>query len=281
MIFESSKMKLEVISTKLIGETNDCYICKDLKSSGGSLYTVIVAKDHECIKNVLEAFRRLDLVENSALVDSFACEGIHVLVFPYRRERNLFDFYAGELYSLKVCEDICINTIIACMQLALPYQLLYLLLTQNQLNLSSDNNIFMSYAIDLKDFDLNITEKDCVVECARIILVLLEAKASQKANSFILLQKKSANRSYSKFSELYRDITIAAVGDKRISLFGRLKLWLSLYSNYIFGVLFWICVILGIIALSLILSRFVLGNGSWLRIIFNNFKNIGTESLVQ
>ncbi len=224
MIFESSKMKLEVISTKLIGETNDCYICKDLKSSGGSLYTVIVVKDHECIKNVLEAFRRLDLVENSALVDSFACEGIHVLVFPYRRERNLFDFYAGELYSLKVCEDICINTIIACMQLALPYQLLYLLLTQNQLNLSSDNNIFMSYAIDLKDFDLNITEKDCVVECARIILVLLEAKASQKANSFILLQKKSANRSYSKFSELYRDITIAAVGDKRISLFGRLKL---------------------------------------------------------
>lgn len=280
MVFESSKMRLEVISTKLIGDANDCYICKDLASSGDSLYTVLVVKDHECIKNVLEAFRRMSLVENSTLVDSFACNGVHVLVFPYRRERSLFDFYAGDLYSLKVCEDICINTIIACMQLMLPYQLLYLLLTQNQLNLTSDNNIFMSYAVDLSGFDLNITEKDCVVECARIIMVLLESKSSQKANSYILLQKKSANRSYARFSELYRDITIAAVGDKKITLFGRIRLWFSLYSNYIFGVLFWVCVILGLVALSLLLSSFVLGNGSWFRILFNNFKTIGTESLI-
>ena len=112
MIFESSKMRLEVISTKSLTDANDCYICRDLNSPGESLYTVIVMNDHDLIRNVLEAFRIDNMYDSEMLVDSFAYMGKHILVFPYRRERNLFDFYAGDAYTLSQCEEICINTII-------------------------------------------------------------------------------------------------------------------------------------------------------------------------
>ncbi|MCR5101268.1 MAG: hypothetical protein K6B41_07915 [Butyrivibrio sp.] len=281
MIFESSKMRLEVISTKSLTDANDCYICKDLNSPGESLYTVIVLKDHELIRNVLEAFRKMGDYNSEMLVDSFAYMGRHIIVFPYRRERNLFDFYAGDSYKLSQCEEICSNTIISCMTSGLPYPLLYLILVQKELNLSADNTIYLGFAMDMADFDPEITEKECVVECAKILMFLLEPKASQKVNSYVLLQKKSSNRSYSKFAELYRDITIAAVGQKKQGLISRFKAWFSLYSNTIFGILFWVCVILGIFALSILLSRLLLGNGSWIRLLFNNFKRIGTESLLQ
>ncbi len=281
MIFESSKMRLEVISTVSLTSANDCYICKDLNSPGESLYTALVIKDHEIIRNVLEAFRKVGSNGSAALVDSFAYMGRHILIFPYRRERRLLDFYNGDVYKLSQCEEICINTIISCMTCGLPFQLLYLIIIQNQLNLSADNKVYMGFSIDLTDFDPEVTEKDCVVECAKILLKLLEPKASQKANSYVLLQKKSMNRSYYKFAELYRDITIAAVGEKKHGIIARIKAWFALYSNTIFGILFWICVILGLFALTILLSRLILGNGSWFRLLFNNFKHIGTESLLQ
>ncbi len=281
MIFESSKMRLEAISTKSLTDASDCYICRDLNSPGDSLYTALVLKDHDLIRNVLEAFRKEEGYNDTSLIDSFAYMGKHILIFPYRRERNLFEFYVGDTYKLSQCEEICINAIISCMTSGLPFPLLYLILVQNQLNLTADNKIHLGFTIELNDFDPEITEKDCVVECARILLFLLEPKASQKANSYVLLQKKISNRSYSRFSELYRDITIAAVSGKKKGIIASIKAWFALYSNTIFGVLFWICVLLAIFALTILISRAVLGNGSWFRLLFNNFKQIGTETLLQ
>ena len=281
MIYESDKMQLLVVATKFVGEVNDCYICRDLLSSGGILYTVIVVHQHEVVKNVLSLFALSDRKGEKVLVDDFSFGDKHIYVFPFHKERPLHQFYEGESLTLSQCEEVCISTIIACITSDLPYPILYLLLKNDMLQLAADRSVFFGYELDLKDLDMNIGESECTQICAEILLHMLEPKSGQKATSYYLLQKKTANSSYSRFTDLYRDITIAAVTNKKITPLFLIKFWIKKNSDTLLGILFWISLILGILAISLIVSRFFLGGNSWFRLLFNTFKKIGTESLVQ
>ncbi len=281
MIYESAKMRLLPVATKSVGEVNDCYICRDLASSGGILYTTVVIHRHDVVRRVLELFKFSGRNGEQTLVDEFAVGDKHVLVFPYHKERPLFDFYEGESMTLSMCEDICISAILACITSDLPYPILYLLLGNGMLNLSNDGSVFFGYEMDLSELNDEIGEKECTDVCARTLLLLLQPKSGQKATSFYLLEKKVANGSYHRFTDLYRDITIAAVSKKKITPFFLIKLWIKRNADTIVGVLFWISLILAVFALSIIASRFFLGGNSWFRLLFNTFKNIGTESLLQ
>ena len=222
----------------------------------------------------------LDLGKD-VLVDNFAVADKHVLVFPYHNERPLFDFYVGETLSLSKCEDICISTILACITCDLPYPILYLLLKNEKLNLSSDGSVYLSYDMSLDELDETIAERECTDICARLLLRILEPKSGQKATSYYLLDKKVANGSYQKFPDLYRDVTIAAVSKKKITPFFIIKLWFKRNADTLIGILFWLSFLLGLFALSIFLSSILLGGNSWLRLFFNTFKKIGTESLLQ
>jgi len=281
MIYESGKMRLLVVSTKFVGEVNDCYICKDLLAPGEILYTVIVVHQHDIVRDVLSMFALSDRKGEQILIDSFSYGDKHIYVFPYHKERPLDQFYDGDFLSLSQCEDICISTILACITSDLPYPILYLLLKNNMLQLSSDNNVFFGYEMDLKDFNKEISERECTQACAEILLHLLEPKSGNKATSYYLLQKKTANNSYARFTDLYRDITIAAVTKKKLTVLEVIRLWIKRNSDAILGILFWVSLILAILALSFIISRLFLGGNSWLRLLFNTFKKIGTESLNQ
>ncbi len=129
--------------------------------------------------------------------------------------------------------------------------------------------------------DITKTERDCAVKCADIMLSVLETKSDVKNISFELLSKKSANNSYSRFTELYRDLRIAATPVKKRQLLVRIKSFFHRNSDRLFGILFWVSLILGIVALVLLLTHLVWGDVPFLRIFFNSFKNIGTESLTK
>jgi hypothetical protein len=281
MIYESGNMRLLTVSTRSIGEVNDCYICRDISSSGGMLYTVIIVHQHEVVRKVLEMFKLSDRSGEGVLIQDFSIGDGHALVFPYHRERPLLEFYEGNSMSLAQCEEVCINTILACITSDLPYPILYLLLKDGQLNLAGDKSVFLSYELDLEKLDETKTESDCTGECAAILLELLRPKSGQKATSFYLLDKKVANGSYDRFTDLYRDITIAAVTNKKLTPFVLFKLWLRRNSDTIIGIMFWLSIILAVIALSILLSRLFLGGSSWFRLLYNTFKRIGTESLLQ
>ena len=281
MIYESGKMRLLPVATKSIGKVNDCYICRDLASSGGILYTVIVVHEHKIVRKILELFQLSGRSGKDVLVDNFAVADKHVLVFPYHNERPLFDFYVGETLSLSKCEDICISTILACITCDLPYPILYLLLKNEKLNLSSDGSVYLSYDMSLDELDETIAERECTDICARLLLRILEPKSGQKATSYYLLEKKVANGSYQKFPDLYRDVTIAAVSKKKITPFFIIRLWFKRNADTLIGILFWLSFLLGLFALSILLSSIFLGGNSWLRLLFNTFKKIGTESLLQ
>jgi len=280
MIFESSKLKLEEVGVIHLSPGGDCLICKDLNSGGNVMYTVFRVLDHDLVRLVISLFENLG-AEESALVDSFATENCHIFVFPYRKERPLQDFYMGDTMSLEKCEDICMNVILACMTSGLPWPFLYCILDQELLNLNKDDSVFFSYGVRLKSLSTDIREKDCVVACAGILMRLLESKAAVKADSYMLLQKKIASRSYSKFTELYRDVRMAATPAGKVGPIARFKIWFSIHKDRVFGILFWICLILVIVALAMLVTNAAFGDVPWLRIFINNFKWIGTESLLQ
>lgn len=281
MTYQSDKMQLNCIQTILVSDCNDIYVCVDEKTSTQNKYMVLVIKSHDIIKKYIEISSQVDYAKDLYLVDHFSEQGKYVLVFPYIKRRPLKDFYISRSLELVDCEDICSNLVLSCIQSGLPFPLLYEVIKQGQLNLNRDHSIYITYELDLSELDETKTEKDCVIECARILLSLFESKQKQKAISYTLLQKKIRSQSYSRFTELYKDITIAAQPKKKLNIVGRIKALWKRSKDGLFRLFLVLCVLLIVFAALSLVSQVIFGDVPWLRIFFNNFKQIGTESLIQ
>ena len=265
MIFYSPRVNYEVVSVRDKGQVNECYIARNSREEDGSLYLLLLIKEHETVRKLLNILRMMSVSEESPLIESFSVNEDYMLVFPYRAERPLDSFFVGDAYTLTQCENISTN----------------LILSQRKINITRDENIYLSFDIDLTELNEYKGERDCASECALIILDILSSKADQKNISYELLKRKTANRSYSRFTEIYRDIMIASASVKKRSIFVRIKSLIYRNLDRIFGIIFWISLILMIIAIVLFLTHFMWGDIPFLRLFFNSFKNIGTESLLQ
>jgi hypothetical protein len=281
MIFESAKQRLSVVKTSLNSEVNDVYICRDLRSSANDLYTVIAVHEHLLVKQLLSILQDIPSGSTDSIVDTFSFQGDFIMVFPYKNARPLKMFYMGDAYPLTRCEDIALNILIACIGTGLPRQLLYLILSQGLVNIGSDDEIYFGYEIDLKDFDVNIGEKECVYECAGILLKILEPQSSDKTISYQLLTRKMANDSYARFSELYRDIRIAAVPKRKRGLRARIRDLFMRNRDTLFAILLRVAIVLTVIALLSLISQILFGDVLWLAFLYNHFKIIGTENLAK
>ncbi|MCD8326453.1 MAG: hypothetical protein LUC90_07155 [Lachnospiraceae bacterium] len=279
MIYQSQLMKLLCVRTIKSNTVNDVLVCRDLNSAAGTLYTVLAVKAHETVKLCLEMFRMRGISEKDVCVHSFSDQGVFCMVFEYKPERPLSDFYTGRFYTLQECEAICVQVIMACITSGLPYPFLYLVLKQGQLNLSKDHSVYLGYQIDLQELDITKTERDCVVKCAGILRGLLKPKASSKAFSYRLLEKKIDRRSYTSFTELYKDIRVAAAPEKKKGIIKRLKAWFVRRQDIVFRILMYLCVVLAVFVLVSVVTQLLFGDVPWLRLLFNGFKTIGTESL--
>lgn len=276
-------MTLESIRTIRDNEWSRVTVERDIETDGMALYTVIHVKEHSLVRDLLQMFEDAKNMANggSALITSFS-DGIeYVFVFPYRTERPLFDFYMGESYSLADCEDICCNVILACLSAKLPYPFLLLILDQELLNFAKDYSVSLDYSVDIGSLDIRADERQCVTACAKILIRLLENKATDKAITYQILVKKIANRSYQTFTELYRDLRIAATPRSKRGLLARLKGWWSRNREIFFRIVIVAAIIIGIVALVFLISNLVMGDIPFLRLFYNNFKLIGTESMLQ
>ncbi len=281
MTFESDKSSYTVVSTLFSGDANACYVVRPTDDMDGRNFFIIAVKDHEIIRSLMEASGRIKSLEESQLVDAFSHGNEYILVFPYRQERPIDRFFEGDAYTLSQVEEIGRNLLMTCMTASLPFPMLYLLLEQSCINLARDGSTYLTFVVDLQALDLKRTERDCTVKCAEILRDLLSSKADQKNVSFELISRKCENNSYNSFTELYRDLQIAAMPVERVGFFIRIKSFFVRNADLLFGILFWVCVILGIVALVLLLTHVVWGDLPIFRWFINNFKNIGTESLQQ
>ena len=280
MIYESQGMQLNTIRVVRKGTANDVYICRDDSSQAGSLYTLWVVRDHNIVRQLLHMFEskgdRMD-----AYLGSFSWNGDFCMVFPYKAERPMRSFYNGDKFPLPKCEVICSNLVTACMTEGVPYPVLYLMLQQEQIHLAKDDSVFFSYQVGLEELDSTVGEKECVVQCARILMELLTPKSYQKAISYTLVKKKVEKKSYNSFLELYKDIQIASQTSTKIGLRARLNTELKVQKDRIFRALLILSLALILLVLVSLLAQVIFGEAPWLRIFSNHFRIIGTENLVQ
>lgn len=282
MVFQSQKMQLQSVRLVLKNEINEVHVCRNLIDKNGGLYTVIAVSDHSYVRRFLTICEQQTRGEEDFFVDCFSDGESQIIVFPYVKERPLESFYRPDVLSVSECEDVCINTIIACMSSSLPWPLLYLVLNQGQLHLARDGSVYLGYMIDLKDLNVERTEKDCTVRCARILLDLLRPKEGRRQiNSLVLLDKKVSKAAYTKFVELYKDVRISAVPKGKTGFFQRIRQWFARNKDALFKVLLWISIILALFVILSFLSQLIFGDVPWLRLFINSFDRIGTESLLQ
>ena len=280
MIYQSDHLTLRSVMDVFQGEINDVMICEEISGSRECYYTLVAVKDHETVKKLLQIMKQSEK-DVSCCVDMFSSNNRFCMVFPYIKERRLADFYMAKAIPLALCEEICLNLLLQCMSSTLPYPLLELALKQGQIHLLKDNSIVLGYCMDLAGLNENSTEKECVMQCAIRIRELLQEKTTKKNVSYQLLLKKIPKQSYQDFRELYKDIRLSTTNIGKRSIKKRLTDFWGQNQASIFRLLLYLSVILAILVAVMFLSNVIWGDVPFLRLFFNTFKQIGTESLTK
>lgn len=282
MVLNANKLLLHVVREVFVSEVNDIYVCRDEKGVDNQYYTLLLIKDHQIAGQIIQAFERNKKESREqAYIDCFSIQDDIGMVFPYNLERPLKQFYMGSLLSISKCEEVCCNLIIQCITLELPPQLLYLILSQEAIHIQRDSSILFSYMLDLKEYDGERTEKDCVRKCAEIIVKLLGQCQKKNIKSYELIRKKTYKTGYSEFSELYKDIMLAAVPGQKTSIRVRWKNFWEQKKDALFRLLLIFCFMLMIFMLIMMLSQIIFGEVPLFRLCSNPFKRIGTETLIK
>lgn len=281
MFYQSGKMELECIRTIFQGNVNDVYICRDCNVKGDIPYTLLVIKEHTIARKYLEIFEKAGKKAINSYIDRFSDKGYFCMLFEYKQERPMKDFYMGGSISLEESEEICISVILKCMESCLPYPILYMVLEQGQLHLAKDRSIYFSHYLNMERLDEKKTEKDCAHLCATILKELLKSKASSKGFAYRVLEKKIRRESYGCFVDLYRDLKLTATPKEEKGLGRKIKAFFGKYRDVLLRIFYFLCIIIILLALLSLVSQMIFGDIPWLRIIINGFKKIGTESLLQ
>ena len=280
MIFQSDHMTLECVMDVYKGKVNNIYVCVDKTNGRNNYYTVLVVKDHDVVKKILKIVEA-DPDRLESFVDMFSYHNDFCLVFDYVKERNIDDFYAANETPIQTCVDIGLNLVVQCMGSRLPYPFLELVLKQRQIQLLRDNGIALSYNLDLEELDENATEATCALQLAILLRDFLKQKIPKKNITYKLLLKKIPKQSYHEFREIYKDVQLSAMQMGKTSLKTRIKAYFSRNGSTFFRIFLVVAIILVCIALPMFISQMVWGDIPFLRVFFNTFKTIGTESLLK
>ena len=281
MVYQIGNMILQQTQEILRGKVNDVIVCQDMAANGKVYYTVLVVHDRNLAKKLMDLFHSKTMQSNHRFVLDFTWKNSYLMVFDYVKERSLKQFFSSEIATLQECEQIAQNLTVECLAGGNPYPILYLQLKQNQINISKDKSIYLGYNIDLSQFSGKITEKECATICAQIIFEYIKEISSQKATSYKLLEKKVGKSGYQRFTDLYKDLKMAAQPLKKDGIIQKIKKFAKQHQDHLFKLLLIVSVLLGILALAMVISQIIFSDVPFLRIFFNPFKVIGTESLLQ
>jgi hypothetical protein len=191
------------------------------------------------------------------------------------------DFYQTGVQTVERAERIGMNLVAECIGSPLPWPLLELVLRERQVQLLQDDSVALGYMVNLEELNPNSGEPECVRACAKLVRELIAPVAGKRTVSLQLLDKKIPLRTYSAFRELYRDLSVTAKKPDGQGILGRIRSWGIRNQEEIFRVLLWISVILLILVLIMALSNVVFGDIPFMRMFFNSFKKVGTESMLQ
>ncbi len=281
MVYHADNMVLASIQEIFRGPVNDVIVVENLRSTLKERYTLIVVKDRDCAKRLLAILQNSEKESagKNPCLKMFAENEFLCFLFEYRPERKLERFAPGQLLNPFLQEKVCVNIVMECLSVALPYPLLYLILDQGNVQLEKDNSVYFTYTLDLSQLNEAKNEAACTDRCVDILLQLLQYNSRKRLKSFELLRKKADRKAYRMFPELYRDIRLSAIPEKKLPFTRRVKnFWLRNKDTF-FRILLVLCTITVIVALLMLISQLVFGSIPFFRIFENSFGNIGTENL--
>ena len=268
MIYYFEERVLEVVATLFSGSVNDVLVCRDTASPVGTTYTLWVIHDHDCIKKLLPIWESCDT--EAPYLFSFAQNDELIYGFPFRTERRFSSFAKGQMAAPSVGETICTNLVVECISCPFPYPLLHLMLSQNNVHITKENEIYFTCALDLSQLDDTIGERECAIRCAQMILELLEGVSKKKGRelkSFELIRRKIKSNSYNSFAELYRDICLTSMPGGKLSIKARLQGWWLRNKDTLFKWLLVLCIIAAVVALIMLISQLIYGDIPLLRLL--------------
>lgn len=279
MIYRSERMTLVAVMDAYHGDVNDVMICED-EQAKGNYYTVLKITDHNTVKKLLAVLEEYP-DKRDCVIDMFACEDDFLVVMEYCRARPLMDFFGTGEQSKERAERISVHLVAACIGSKLPYPLLELALKGCQVHLRQDDSVDIGCVLDLKQLDPASGERVCANACAKLVRELLQKAYAKRMVSLQLINKKLPLQNYYTFRELYQDLYISSEGAPRRGLLGRIRAWGLRNQESIFRMLLWTSVLLLILVVLMALSNVVFGDIPFMRLFFNSFKRIGTESMLQ
>ncbi len=287
MVYHVGNMILQQTQEVFRGKVNDVIVCQNMADSTMPYYTVWIVHDRRMAKKLMQLFHDAREQKKTKFIADFIWKDNYLMVFDYVKERPLQQFFTSEIATLAECEEMALNLTVECMASGVPYPVLYLQLQQNQIHISSDKNVYLSYAVDLESFSPYITERECATLCAQKLFPLLGQVSAgrkgklSKATSYRLLESRSWKSGYHRFMDLYKDLKMAAVPLKKDGFFKQLQKFYRHHQDTIFRLLLVVCVVAAILALITLVSQMLFGDIPFLRLFVNTFKVIGTESLLQ
>jgi hypothetical protein len=277
MIYEIGNMSLNCIREVFRCEADNVSICQDINAAADTCYTLVTVKDHGLAKELIESFE----AEGKQFLATAPHPDGFLILFPYKPERRLSQFYMGSLFSNEECEKICVNLVMECMRADIPYPLLYLILDQDQIDLGKDCSISFGYGLDLSAYDSSIGERECANKCAEIVFGLIESKSEAKAMSYELMKRKVPKNVYIHFAEIFRDIKVTTEAEVKVGIVKRARAFLSRNLGRFFKLFIILCGIPVVVVLLMLLTQLLVGDISFFRLFKNPFKEIGTESMLQ
>ncbi len=281
MIYHVGKMALQETQVVFRGKVNDVLVCQDISTAGKAYYTVLLVHERAAAKLLMELYHKGGERARSTFVAEHIWKEQYLLVFDYVRERALEQFFSSEIATLAECEQLCQNLTVECMAGGIPYPVLYLQLLQDQIHISRDKGVYLGYCIDLTELSAENKERECATLCARKIFALLEGFNSGRATSYKLLAARTQKSGYQRFTDLYKDLKLAAVPLKKDGIIQRIKRFFRHHQDRLFRILLVFCLVVGIFALLMVLSQIFFSDVPFIRIFVNTFKVIGTESMLQ
>jgi hypothetical protein len=279
MIFYAGDKVLEPVRDVFDGPKNSVSICRDLSSPVGAHYTLLTVKDRALAKRLIEIFANSTRVLREDVLPYVACFAQNELLcylFDYREERKIGLFAPGQIGSAKAWESVCVNLALECLSSPIPFPLLALALEPDNVHLEKDGTVFFTPYYDLARLSEEDGEAVCARKCVELMLSLLETRGRLKSAE--LMRKKLAKNAFRSLPELYRDIKITELPEKKKFRAYTKGVWRR-NSDKLFTALLVVCVIAAVFAIIVLISQLLFGNVPILRVFERCFDVLGLRSL--
>lgn len=216
------------------GEVNDVVTADLVRSEDGKQdkyckdgkYVVVRIKNAKTAKDVAGSLTKANIIN----FDTFTVGDCYCLLAPYRKNRKITDYAHNEAEGYEDIVDVCMDTVMRIWYAELSNPMKYLIIKQRKIHIDEEKKIYLTYDLDLSEYDMTIGEKECAREFGFLFEELMMDEKYAEFTSVKLLREKNRNGGYEKICDLIGDIKNMKLLGKVPKRFDKLKdFFLSYY----------------------------------------------------